>query len=281
MHDADCVAFLQWALPRMRLHWPGFRKVRRQVCKRIDRRLQTLGLADAAAYRSYLAAHAAEWDTLRGLCTVPISRFYRDREVFACLGHTVLPALAAAAVQRAQHTLDCWSAGCAGGEEPYTLSILWTLALAGRYPGLALRVLATDADPLALGRAAAGAYGSSSLKELPAPWRALAFEECAGEYRVRERFRAAVEFARQDLGETIPERRFDLVLCRNLVLTYFAPDLQRELMPRIIATLRPGGALVLGIHESLPEGSAELVPWPGARAIFRKGALPHDGPAAL
>ena len=85
MNDADCVEFLQWALPRLRMRWAGFRKVRGQVCKRIGRRLKELGLGDIDAYRSYLDKHSEEWEILDGLCRITISRFHRDRKVFECL----------------------------------------------------------------------------------------------------------------------------------------------------------------------------------------------------
>ena len=79
MKDTECVEFLRWALPRLHLSWPGFRKVRRQVCRRVERRRQELGLADVAAYRARLEERAEEWAVLDGLCRVTISRFYRDR----------------------------------------------------------------------------------------------------------------------------------------------------------------------------------------------------------
>ncbi|GIK38934.1 MAG: hypothetical protein BroJett011_27670 [Chloroflexota bacterium] len=100
MHDRDCIAFLQWALPHLRLRWAGFCKVRHQVCKRIDRRCRELGLPDVAAYRAYLTTQAAEWPILASLCRISISRFYRDRAVFDQLAHVVLPALAKSALTR-------------------------------------------------------------------------------------------------------------------------------------------------------------------------------------
>jgi chemotaxis protein methyltransferase CheR len=271
MQRLDCVDFLQWALPRLGLHWPGFRKVRGIVCKRVERRRRVLGLASLEAYRAHLEQHDAEWEALRALCSIPISRFCRDRSVFAPLEAAVLPALAAAAGARPERTLNCWSAGCASGEEPYSVSLLWGLQLAHRYPGVALRVLATDVDDELLERAALGCYGWSSLKEVPEPWRERAFEQREGVYCVREPFRAAVTFAHQDLRERVPGESFDLVLCRNLALTYFEPGLRRAVIQRIVEVLRPGGALVVGVHETLPEGVGGLVPWPGARAVFRRG----------
>ena len=86
MKDTDCIAFLQWALPRLDLHWPGYRKVRRQVCRRIARRVTDLQLQDLAAYRQRLEADPAEWQALDDCCYITISRFFRDGRVFEALG---------------------------------------------------------------------------------------------------------------------------------------------------------------------------------------------------
>lgn len=120
MRDLDCVAFLQWALPQLRLRWVGFRKVRAQVCKRIDRRCRELGLPDGVAYRDYLVTHPTEWPIMASLCRISISRFYRDRAVFDQLAQVVLPVLASGETE-----LRCWSLGYASGEEAYTLNLIW------------------------------------------------------------------------------------------------------------------------------------------------------------
>lgn len=90
MTDQDCVQFLKWSLPQLSLRWNGFRKVRNQVCKRIDRRVHELGLDDVSEYRALLERNKAEWGKLDSLCRVSISRFYRDREVFRCVEQEVL-----------------------------------------------------------------------------------------------------------------------------------------------------------------------------------------------
>jgi chemotaxis protein methyltransferase CheR len=115
-HDAE-VEFLQWALPRLGLRWAGFRRVRGQVRRRVRRRVAALGLEDLDAYRAYLDAHPEEWEVLDALTPITISRFYRDRDVFARLEDDVLPALASAAAAAGRDGLRCWSAGCASGEE--------------------------------------------------------------------------------------------------------------------------------------------------------------------
>ena len=100
MNDAECVAFLQWALPCMRMRWAGFRRVRRQVRRRINARLAQLGVSGTEGYRAYLAAHPSEWEVLDRFCRVTVSRFYRNRGVFEFLFESVLPELAARAVAR-------------------------------------------------------------------------------------------------------------------------------------------------------------------------------------
>jgi len=108
LSDSDCVAFLQWALPRLRMRWPGFRKVRKQVCKRIRRRIAALELSGIAAYRQWLEDHPGEWEVLDGMCRITISRFYRDRGVFDALAGEILPGLARRAEAELPHTGHPW-----------------------------------------------------------------------------------------------------------------------------------------------------------------------------
>ena len=122
MIDTECVRFLQWALPQLHMRWPGFRKVRKQVCKRLGRRLKELGLVDTDAYRQYLVQQPEEWLILDRLCRVVVTRFYRDKRVFETLVEEVLPELATTALAAGDKTLRCWSIGSASGEEPYTLA---------------------------------------------------------------------------------------------------------------------------------------------------------------
>ena len=269
MKDAKCVEFLQWALPCLRMRWPGFRKVRRQVCRRIERRLGELGLPGIDAYRGYLQTNPEEWKRLDELCHVTISRFYRDRAVFELLQRTVLPELARHAGKRGT-ALEAWSAGCASGEESYTLALIWHLALESEFPAVVLRVLATDVDETMLRRALAAEYPESSLSELPQAWRSAAFLELDGHYRLRREPRRWVTIRSHDLRDASPGGPFDLVLCRNLAFTYFDLDLQREVANRLAACVRPGGALVLGAHETLPEGTGGFVSWSPNLRIYRR-----------
>jgi chemotaxis protein methyltransferase CheR len=266
--DAECVEFLHWALPALQLRWEGFRRVRRQVGKRLARRLRALELPDLAAYRRHLQTHPEEWGVLDACCRITISRFYRDRGVFRALETRVLPALAQAARDDEREALRVWSAGCGSGEEVYTLRALWDLRLAPRFPELGLLVVGTDADPALLERARRGRFGASSLADLPAAWRSRIFERRDDVWQLRPELHRGVELRCEDLREAAPPGTFDLILCRNLAFTYFDAALQRGVLARLIEHLVPGGALVVGAHESLPVAEA-LVPWEDARAIHR------------
>jgi chemotaxis protein methyltransferase CheR len=231
----DCVGFLQWALPRLGRRWAGYRKVRRQVCRRVRRRIEELGLDGFGAYRERLEAEPDEWAALDGLMNVTISRFNRDRGVFEYLRHAVL-----------EPGMRVWSAGCASGEEPYTLALLCD----------GLDILATDVDRAMLRRAEAARYPASALRE-------LADGDAFTDGVLAERYRH-VTFARHDVRDDPPAGPFDLVLCRNLAFTYFDEPTQRATLQRF-ASVTP--TLVIGAHESLPEGQREFSP--RARCVFQ------------
>ncbi len=273
--DADGIQFLQWGLPRLHLRWPGFRKVRRQVYKRIRRRLQELGFSGVAEYRAYLEDHPAEWAVLDALCWISISRFYRDKGVFQYVAREILWQLAQKVVTDGASEVRCWSAGCAAGEEPYTLAILWKQHLAAQCPTLEMRIVATDVDPQAIQRAKRGCYPASSLKDLPAEWRAQAFVPSDQGFCLKPEYQELVTFFVQDVRETVPDGLFQLILCRNVAFTYFDDALQKETLHTITERLVPGGALVIGALEALSEGVWGLEPWAKKLGVYRKSPVSY------
>jgi chemotaxis protein methyltransferase CheR len=270
MRDTDCVSFLQWVLPQLQMRWPGFRRVRSQVCKRIQRRMDDLSCPDAAQYRTFLQAHPEEWPVLDALCRVTVTRFYRDTQVFALLVRDVLPDLARAALQRHVECLRVWCVGCASGEEPYTLSIAWQLELAARFPQLACEILATDADAELLTRAAQACYGWSAVRNLPPDWRAAAFETDDSRFCLKPAFKTAVHFLQQDVRTAAPPGDFALICCRNLAFTYFETELQVQVAETLYDRLVPGGVLLLGVREQLPEAGPRFQPLSERLALFRR-----------
>jgi chemotaxis protein methyltransferase CheR len=246
LSDREFREFLARTLPLLGLRREGFRKVRGQVRKRVSRRIRALGLPGLEAYRERVAEDSGEREVLDGLCRITISRFYREGHVFQRLAES-LPRDA---------KLRVWCAGCASGEEPYSLVLLNRLSR----PDLDLRILATDADPHLLERARRARYPGSSLRELPPGWIARAFIPVGDEQELRPEYRVGIEWRREDLRETMPEGPFDLVLCRYLVLTYFAAEVQERVLDGIRARLSPDGLLVIGSKESPPPTGTPVAP---------------------
>jgi chemotaxis protein methyltransferase CheR len=234
--------------------------------------MSELGLEDHTGYRRYLELHDEEWTQLDRMCRVTISRFYRDRGVFEMLGNEVLPELASVARGSERNVVTAWSCGCASGEEAHTLAALWRARLAEKHPMMTFEIEATDSDPQMLERARDGMYTDGSIRELPRDLREAAFAGVEEPYRIREDLRENVIWRCQDVREETPSGPFDLILCRNLVLTYFDDALQIEVMRRVLAVLRPGGALVIGCHERLPRLSVQYGPWCASQPIYRQMA---------
>jgi chemotaxis protein methyltransferase CheR len=248
------------------MRWGGFRKVRSQVCKRISRRLDDLGLDDLEAYRSYLDSHDEEWNTLGSLCRVTISRFYRDRGMFEKLRSLLLPSIVEITAARGKYRVRCWSAGCASGEEPYTLAIM-----CDRYENtrMSFEIVATDADARMLARARAGRYNRSSLKDLPDELREKAFTIEDGKYAIKDRFKRAVEFQLRDIRDEPPPGFFDIIFCRNLAFTYYDGPGQEAVLDVIRRALVPGGFLVIGVHERLPSSGVGFRLFGGFTCVYQ------------
>jgi chemotaxis protein methyltransferase CheR len=271
MKSLECTAFLQWSLPQLRLRWEGFRKVRGQVCKRLQHRIDVLGLSDFSAYKNYLTDHIEEWEILDVLCYITISRFYRDRQVFDALRSRVIPFLAQTIPEHGGQELRFWSAGCCSGEEPYTLQIIWQIGMRAQDRlSLPLRIIATDINQNLLERAKQGCYSASSLRELPEALIQQAFSLLDEDYCLQKSFSKNIEFIRQDIRIQSPPGMFHLILCRNLVCTYFEKALQTEILKRILDKLLPGGFLIIGSHESLPNELPNLAPDDNNQGIYQK-----------
>jgi chemotaxis protein methyltransferase CheR len=228
-------------------------------------------LSKFGAYRDLLDAHPDEWRVVDDCCRITVSRFFRDREVFERLCADVLPGIAQRARDQ-QRDAQCWSAGCASGEEPYTLRLLWDLKTAA---AARLTIVATDVDNAVLERARRGCYSGASLLELPPDLVARGFAEGHQSFRILERHRRDITFMRHDVRSDAIPGSFDLILCRNLAFTYFAPRLQCQVLERLAERLRPNGCLVIGAHERLPcRAATRLTPLAAAPYILMLGGGP-------
>ena len=230
--------------------WAGYRKVRRGVKKRIRRHMEDLGCGHLDAYLALIEQRPEERRACLQHLSVSISRFMRDRKMWSCLAERCLPELA----RRFPKGPLAWSAGCANGEEPYSLALVWQ-AMAEIDDPPPITILATDLRPDCLVRAGQGQYGRGSLKELAPEVRERFFEPLgARQYRVRPILRAPIRWRQHDLLSTPPgHHEFHLILLRNNLLTYYRGDVLRHAFSRIIGRLATEGWLAVGSHEHPPD----------------------------
>jgi chemotaxis protein methyltransferase CheR len=218
--------------------------------RRIAVRMRAKGVHTYEDYARVLDRDALEYARLLDALTINVTRLFRNREVFATLAERVIPELWSSPAPR----LRLWSAGCASGEEAYSLAILLHqhAKTADRTAALArVDVLGTDVHEPSLETAAAGSFPEMVFEEVPAELRAAYFSAGPAPYRVSREVRRLVRFEAHDLlRDPAPGDGFALIACRN-VLIYFDRASQERLFASFRAALAPGGFLVLGMVETL------------------------------
>ena len=216
--------------------------------RRIAVRLRARNVATYEEYAALLDADQREYEKLLDALTINVTKFFRNWETYAALERHVVPALWALS----DKALRVWSAGCASGEEAYSLAILFHrhAMIAGQATRLdRLRVTGTDIDRDSLEAATRGAYTDSAFADTPLEIRRVYFG--AGiPAMVDPRIRALVEFSSHDLIRHPMPSGQHLIACRNVVI-YFDRPAQERLFERFHAALAPGGFLVLGKVETL------------------------------
>lgn len=216
--------------------------------RRLRRRMTAVGAETLAEYRRYLDRHPDEMQRLVASFLIKVTEFFRDPDVFTHLRDQILPGLISEARERGE--LRLWSAGCATGEEAYSLAMLVADVLGDDIESLPVRIFATDVAPDAVEFARRALYPESALEHVPPGIVERHFVKVDGGYEVRKAIRGLVIFGEHDLGYRAPFPRIDLVLCRN-VLIYFTPELQRRALQRFAFALRRSGYLVLGKSETV------------------------------
>jgi chemotaxis methyl-accepting protein methylase len=218
--------------------------------RRIAVRMRAVGAHTYGEYQAVLERTPAELERLKDALTINVTRFYRNRETWDLLRSRLIPAL----VQERQGKVRIWSAGCASGEEPYTLAMLFADAcdaLGHAHWLERVEIDATDIDRTSMERATAGWYPSAALSEIPPDLVARHFEARGDGWQIAGRLGRRVQVRPLDLTRERPLRSdYDLILCRNVVI-YFDKPMQERLFATFAGALVPGGHLVLGKVETL------------------------------
>ena len=218
------------------------------IMRRLQRRMAATNTASLVDYIRVVQRNPEEYRRLVSSFLIKVTGFFRDIDLFDYLRERGLPRLIEEARAR-DGELRIWSAGCATGEEAYSLAMLVTDLLRDELDSFHVRIFATDLDADAVEFARRGVYPASALRGMSSDQISRYFVETDGEYAVKKNVRALVVFGQHDLGQRAPFPRIDLALCRN-VLIYFTPELQRRSLQLFAFSLRDGGLLALGKAET-------------------------------
>jgi two-component system CheB/CheR fusion protein len=224
------------------------------VLRRVERRMRVHSIVTLGGYAQFLRTHADEPQALLKDLLISVTNFFRDRAAFDALDRLVLPQLVAG--KSPDDQIRVWIAGCATGEEAYSIAILLaerTWDVTGT-PGI--QIFATDIDADAIATAREGFYTLTDAADVAPERLSRFFVEEAGGFRVRKELRSIVLFAYHNVIRDPPFSHLDLVSCRNLLI-YLNQTVQRRLMDVLHFALDPGRFLFLGSSEST-DGSGDL-----------------------
>jgi len=221
--------------------------------RRIHRRLDEVICGDIPAYLNYLKNNSGELDSLIDVLTINVSSFFRDPLVFEYLSEKILPVIISEKTQIANSSLRAWSAGCAAGEEPYSMTILLNNLLKKEIRKPDLNIFATDIDKAVINKATAAEYPFDSVKNIKYELLKEYFTKRQDKFVLIPEIRNMVNFSMFDLLDEkryVPSESifgdFDIVFCRN-VLIYFDLTHQEIIFEKLYRCLAKRGYLVLGV----------------------------------
>lgn len=246
---------------------------RSYVERRLTARLRKLGLTSYRQYSDLLDSEPSEYEHLFDTLTINVTEFFRDAPVWKVIRNQVMEDIVEGKSGGRTKTIRLWSAGCATGEEAYSLAMVLLDTLGERASNHIVSVTATDLDPIALRTAEHAVYPNQHLRHLPSSYQIRFTERVdASHFRIAPHVRRIVRFARLSMFEESPMRMMDLILCRN-VFIYFDRAQQAKVLEGFSRSLVRGGYLVLGRSEKLSEEAAALLEVvDGRERIYRKRA---------
>jgi two-component system CheB/CheR fusion protein len=214
--------------------------------RRFRRRMFQLNLGSYGEYGEYIRQHPDEINELLNTILINVTEFFRDPPAWEILRHEILPPRLKRI--KSGHSFRAWSAGCASGQEAYSIAILLAEYFGSSIQDYDIKIYATDIDEEALSAARRGEYSPDAMKRVRPEWREKYFRG-KNSLRVNSEIRRLVIFGRSNLAQDAPISHVDLLVCRN-VLIYFDSDLQKQILARLHYALEPDGILFLGKSES-------------------------------
>lgn len=213
--------------------------------RRFEIRLRATGTNSYGTYLIYLRKNPEELDNLLNDLTINFTMFFRDMDVYEYLEHVLLPKLF-----QTSHNIKIWSAGCATGEEPYSLAILIHKILKHRINNYWVTIIASDIDKDALAKAEKGQFHEKQLNTMDNSLIEQFFTKDQDNYIVKDNLKKMIHFEQVDLTTSSLHNNIDLILCRN-VMIYFSRESQQKIHMNFYNSLRNGGYMITGKSEIL------------------------------
>jgi two-component system CheB/CheR fusion protein len=263
--NGDFEAVLLYLKESRGFDFTGYKRT--SLARRVRRRMNQVGFDDYAEYIDHLQVNVEEFNALFNTILINVTSFFRDPEAWEFLRTDLVPALLAE--RSPQDQVRIWSAGCASGEEAYTLAMVFAEAIGVDRFRQRVKIYATDVDEDALAQARHAAYPEAAIEGVPPEMVHDYFDRQGSQYIFRKDLRRSVIFGRNDLVQDAPISRIDLLVCRN-TLMYFNAETQSKILSRLHFALAPRGLLFLGKAEMLLSHTRIFDPVDLKRRVFRK-----------
>ncbi|MGD8403496.1 MAG: CheR family methyltransferase [Anaerolineales bacterium] len=223
---------------------------RASLIRRVNKRMGEVDIEGYEEYQDYLEVHPQEFTELFNTILINVTSFFRDQAAWDYLAEEIVPHLLEDKTPNS--TIRLWSAGCASGEEAYSLTILMAEAMGLEACRRQVKIYATDVDEEDLEKARRGAFNEKTIEKIPEKLREKYFDKANnnGRYVFRQDLRRTLVFGRHDLMHDAPISRLDLLLCRN-TLIYFNREAQERIVARFHFALKDSGFLFLGRAETM------------------------------
>jgi two-component system, chemotaxis family, CheB/CheR fusion protein len=262
-------ALLQFLKRQRGFDFTGYKRTSLQ--RRFRKRMDAVGVSNYAEYLEYLEVTRDEFTQLFDTLLINVTSFFRDPGAWEYIDEQVVPELVA--IVRDHGELRVWSAGCASGEEAYSIAMLLVRALGEETARERVKIYATDIDDNALGEGRQATFTPKAVQEVPSDLLERCFERADSHYAFRRDLRRMLIFGRNDLVQDAPISRIDMLLCRN-TLMYFTAETQSRILARFNFALRERGFLFLGKSEMLLTQGDLFTPINLKHRVFSKVARP-------
>ena len=237
--------------------------------RRFDIRMRANNVGSYREYGALLKRDPLEYTELIEVLTIPVTEFFRDPDVFEDFEKVVVPKLIADKKRKKQKVIRIWSAGCASGEEAYSIAMLMDEFLGPKLDDFTLSIHGIDIDDAALAKAERGEYTPEEVKKIPEAYLKKYFGFDGKKYRIDEGLKRLVRFKKHNLISGKPYRYFDVIFCRN-VLIYFSREAHEKVHMLFYDALNNDGFLIVGKTEMLSGKVREMLVPVGNKGIYQK-----------